>query len=343
MVSVELFGTYQNELVELITLQNRQGMIVKCATLGCTITEIIVEDRAGNFENVVCGFPTAEQYEKHPQFFGAAIGPFAGRLEQAIVEIDGERIETIANEGAHLLHGGNDGFHVQKWSYETGETSSTQFVRFYLTRKYDNFPGNIQMSITYTLNDQNELIIDYEGLTDEKTLLSVTNHSYFNLSGNVKRPILHHELDLEAKKVLYIDEQGVPMSNWIRIEDSPFQFNHTIQHIIEQQHEQIIRASRGVDHPFLLAKKQIVLKEQLSGRKLTITTDQPCAVIYTGQKIGEGFRFSEAMAQNYSGICIEVQNVPNSVVHKHFPSALLTPQEVYKQTTSYHFSIIGES
>lgn len=340
MVKIEPFGTYQKKAVQLITLKNKQGMIVKCATLGCTITEIVVKDRYGNFENVVCGFSNVRQYMLYPQFFGAAIGPFAGRLENAVVEIDDQSYQTIPNEGRHLLHGGTDGFHAQIWSYEVGETDSSQFVRFIFTRKYVNFPGNITMKIMYTLTDANELVIDYEGFSDKKTLLNVTNHSYFNLSGNLKHTILDHELMIAAEGVLYIDEEGVPIPKWIAMNQTPFKFYQPLRQIIEKRHEQIVRASGGIDHPFLLAKQEITLKDKSSGRMLTISTDQPCAVIYTGQKIGAGFDFHANAAKNFSGICIEVQNVPNSVLHKNLPSSIITPDEKYKQTTRYHFTTI---
>ncbi|MER1999948.1 MAG: galactose-1-epimerase, partial [Lysinibacillus sp.] len=202
MVKVEPFGIYNQQEVQLITLQNKAGMVVKCATLGCTITYIGVPDRVGQIENVVCGFNCAEHYEQHPQYFGCAIGPFAGRLEQSIIEVDGKQFQAEPNEGPHLLHGGSDGFHAQIWSYEVGESNNTQFVRFLLKKKYTNFPGNIEMSITYTLTDENEIVFEYEGTSDEATLINVTNHSYFNLSGNLKRTICNHQLTVSTSQML---------------------------------------------------------------------------------------------------------------------------------------------
>lgn len=198
MIERKPFGQINGQQVDEITLTNKHGMSVSSCPFGCIITAIWTPDKNGQLENVVCSFKTVEDYLTYPQFFGAAIGPFAGRLEDAVVEINGERHETEPNEGKHLLHSGKDGFHSHLWAYETGECERGQFVRYTLQSSFRNFPGNVEVAITYTLTEQNELLITYEGKSDTDTLMNCTNHSYFNLSGQLKRTIEQHSLQFKS-------------------------------------------------------------------------------------------------------------------------------------------------
>lgn len=342
MIEVKPFGQVNNRLIDEITLTNEKGMSVSSCSFGCIITEIATPDANGLIDNVVCSFDSAEKYEEYPQYFGAAIGPFAGRLEDAYIEIDGTTYQAEANEGPHLLHGGADGFHNQYWQYEIGKSSRGLFVKYKLNRMSDNFPGNLNMVITYTLTEQNELVISYEGVSDADTLLSCTNHSYFNLSGNLKRTIEGHSLQFASKGMLYIDEQGLPLGTIMPVAGTVFDFNETkyLKDVIGQQERQVQLASDGIDHPFLLEQNEIVLADEESGRKLTIVTDERAVVVYTGSKIGSGYSFKEAAAQNFLGICLEVQNVPNSVKHPHLPSAMLKKGTPYTHETIYKFSTL---
>ena len=184
------------EIIETV-MENKQGMRVATCTYGATITEIAVADRAGVIENVVCGFNSVEGYVAQPQFFGATIGPFAGRLENSEVVLNGQVIQVEANDGAHLLHGGQDGFHQCIWAVETSSTENSTTTTYTLTYS-GNFPGIMDLVVTFTLLDSNELIISYNGRANQDTLLNCTNHSYFNLSGNLKRTVHNHLLKIPA-------------------------------------------------------------------------------------------------------------------------------------------------
>lgn len=340
MIEIRPFGQVNKHPVYEVILTNANGMYVSSCTLGCTITAIATPDANGIVENVVCSFDTAEKYKQYPQFFGAAIGPFAGRLEDAFIEINGVSLQARPNEGHHLLHGGNDGFHNQLWQFETGVSSRGQFVKYFLNFDSIDFPGKLNMSITYTLTKSNELIISYEGISDTDTILNCTNHSYFNLSGNLKRTIEGHALKFGSKEMLYIDNQGLPLGNIENVVGTVFDFNEKkyLKEVINSNFAQVKLASGGIDHPFLLQKNEIELSEEESGRKLTIITDEQALVVYTGSKIGNGYSFKEAPAQNYLGICLEVQNVPNSIKYKHLPSSILKKGIPYKHETIYRFT-----
>ncbi|KGR74231.1 aldose epimerase family protein [Ureibacillus sinduriensis] len=342
MITVQPFGSLNGVPIEEITMTNNKGMSISSCTLGCIITEIMTEDREGNFENVVCSFDSANEYQSNPQYFGAAIGRFAGRLENALVEIDGVVHSIEPNEGGkHLLHGGNKGFHNQIWRYETGSTEQGLFTKYLSTGTQDGFPGTLTMTINYILTNDNELIIEYNGESDKNTLLNCTNHSYFNLSGNLQRTIHDHELQFCSKHMLYLDEEGLPLGELVKVVGTPFDFNtkRTLNSIIGSRHSQVSLANGGIDHPFLLESGVIHLSEEQSGRQLTIKTDDPAVVIYTGSKIGNGFSFKKAQAQNYLGLCLEVQNLPNSMKYRHFPSSILRKGERYYKKTTYKFSV----
>lgn len=340
MIEIKPFGQVNEHSIFEITLTNSNGMYVSSCTFGCVITTMATPDRSGTIENVVCSFDTADKYKQYPQFFGAAIGRFAGRLEDSLIEIEGVVYQAAANEGKHLLHGGVDGFHNQIWDYEIGETLRGLFVKYTLNTTSIDFPGKLIMSITYTLTVNNELIISYEGISDADTILSCTNHSYFNLSGNLKRTIVDHSLKFSSEKMLYINDQGVPVGNLETVAGTLFDFNEKkyLREVIGKKHTQINLASGGMDHPFLLAQNEIELEDEESGRKLTIVTDEKALVLYTGSKIGSGYQFKEAPARNFLGLCLEVQNVPNSIKHKHLPSSILKKGELYQHETIYKFS-----
>lgn len=342
MITIQSFGTVDGVPVEEITMTNNKGMSISSCTLGCIITEIMSEDRDGNFENVVCSFDSAKEYQSNPQYFGAAIGRFAGRLENALVEIDGTVHYIEPNEGGkHLLHGGHKGFHNQIWNYETGNTGQGLFTKYLLAGIADGFPGTLTMTIKYILTNNNELIIEYSGESDRDTILNCTNHSYFNLSGNLQRTIHDHELQFCSKHMLYLDEEGLPLGDLVKVVGTPFDFNtkKSLNTIIGSTHSQVKLANGGIDHPFLLESGIIRLSDKHSGRQLTIETDDTAVVVYTGSKIGNGFSFKEAQAKNCLGLCLEVQNLPNSMKYRHFPSSILRKGDRYNKKTTYKFSV----
>lgn len=329
------------EVIETV-MQNASGMRFASCTYGATITEIAVPNREGLIENVVCSFNQVKDYKQNPQFFGSTIGPFAGRLENSEIVIDGKTLQLKPNEGKHLLHGGSKGFHNALWTVETIERPDSLTTKYTLTYN-EEFPGIIQMEVSFTLLETNEVVVTYKGSSSEDTFLNCTNHSYFNLSGNLKHPIHQHTLQFEAQSYIPIDEQGLPLGEPIAVAGTCFDFSagSILQEIFKQNDPQIQLASGGLDHPFLLNKGKIVLADEESGRRLTILTQEPAVVIYTGNKMGMGYQFKNAPAQNFLGICIEEQNVPNSIKYPHYPSSFLAKGKLYQKKTYYKFEVVG--
>lgn len=184
----EEFGSKDNQTVFLFNLINNYGVEIGCINYGCIITKIITPDKDGNFENIVVGYDTLNEYEKDSYFLGAAIGRVAGRIKAGSFELDGHTYSLAQNENNNHLHGGIKGFNQVIWDAEIIESEQEAAVRFtYLSPNgEEGYPGNLKVSVTYTLNNKNEFSIHYSGISDEKTLLNMTNHSYFNLSGDLK-------------------------------------------------------------------------------------------------------------------------------------------------------------
>lgn len=333
------FGEVNGQKIIETTMINRNGLRVSSCNYGATITKISTADRQGNFENIVCSFPSVDGYIANPQYFGATIGPFAGRLENALIQIDEECIQIPPNEGQHLLHGGADGFHQVIWQVKMAENQASVSTIYELIY-HGNYPGEIIMTVNMILNDEDELLIYYEGSSNENTLLNCTNHTYFNLSGDLKRTVHEQQLKIPAESYIPINEIGLPLGEFRSVNDTPFDFKKakSLSETINMSDEQIHFASGGLDHPLLLTSDEIELYDAKSGRKLTIVTEDPCVVVYTGNKIGDDFDFTEARAQNFLGVCLEVQNLPNSSKYPHFPSAILRKNEVYQKKTIYRFS-----
>ncbi|MGF6947655.1 galactose mutarotase-like enzyme [Neobacillus sp. B4I6] len=189
----------------------------------------------------------------------------------------------------------------------------------------EGYPGNLTIKVTYTLNNKNELSIHYYGQTDQKTLLNVTNHSYFNLSGNLKRDILNHSLTIKSDKFLELNNELLPTGNLLDVENTPFDFNdeRLIKSGAASDYPQNLLAGNGYDHPFLLKTNhdnEITLKDQESGRTLTIETDEVCVVIYTGNSLSSEGEIRGVPSRKHLGICLETQGLPDAIHHSHFPS-----------------------
>ena len=342
MIWSEPFGHLNGHAIEKITMKNKHGMQVSCITYGCIITNILVADRLGTFENVVLSFDHLNEYLQQPQFFGAIIGRFAGRLEESEIQLANESLRLTPNEGKHLLHGGENGFHNQIWGVTVGVEPDSQFIKFSLEDTLSEFPGTLQMTVKYILTNNNDFIIQYTGYCDQDTLLNCANHCYFNLSGNLRETIHYHTLQLWSKKMLPLNREGVPLGEFIATNGTVFDFNteQPLFKVLSSSDEQVVFASNGLDHPFLLEERTITLKDYTSGRQLKVITEEPSIVIYTGNKIGNGYNFSNGPAKDYLGICLETQKPPNSVKYPQLQSSLLRKGEVYNSSSIYRFSVI---
>ncbi|MGG3467570.1 aldose epimerase family protein [Neobacillus pocheonensis] len=340
----KVVGNYDGKSVIEYSLTNDSGMNVSCLNYGCVITKIIVPDRQGNFENVVLGFEEFDDYPDLSPYFGAVVGRVAGRINGARFELDGKEYQLAENESPNHLHGGRKGFNSVVWKVEKIEKEDAVGLQFFYHSPdgEEGYPGNLDTCVTYLLNNKNELVITYEGKTDHKTLVNLTNHSYFNLSGNLKRDITEHILQLESDRFLELGEDLIPTGKMIGTKNTPFDFQNgrRIMAGVNSEHPQNLLAGNGYDHPFVFTKKgenQVVLSDEESGRTLMVTTDQPCVVVYTSNQLEGPFSIYGVRARKYLGVCLETQGLPDAIHHPEFPSVILNPDDVYCSTTTYRF------
>jgi aldose 1-epimerase (EC 5.1.3.3) len=341
------FGEVEGKTVHTYTLINGNGMRLTCLDFGCIVTEISVPDREGRLENVVLSYPRIEDYIQRKSYFGAIIGRVAGRIGGSRFELDGKTYRLPANEGKNHLHGGMKGFHERFWKakpFQTGKGAGVEFTYFSPDGE-EGYPGNLQVKVRYTLDDENRWTVEYEGVSDRTTLLNMTNHSYFNLSGDAKRDILGHRLTIKSDRYLKLAEDLLPTGELADVTGTVFDFRQgrLLNDGAKSRDPQNILAGGGYDHPFVLTEHfnhEIILEEDVSGRSLTVETDRPAVIVYTANGMDGSARLASGVpAKKHIGVCLETQSHPDATNHPHFPSIVLKGGETYRAKTIYRFDI----
>nr|WP_263324410.1 aldose epimerase family protein [Neobacillus sp. Marseille-Q6967] len=341
----EGIGKIDHKTVSSYTLVNNQGVEVTAINYGCIITKIVVPDKNGKFENIVLGHDTLNDYVDDSYFLGAVVGRVGGRIKGGSFKLDGKTYTLLKNNGNNHLHGGIKGFNKLVWDAQIIEDG----VRFSYVSPDDEegYPGSLHVRVTYTLDNDNQLKIQYEAQTDKKTLVTLTNHSYFNLSGNLKRDILQHTLTLKSDQFLELDQEFIPTGEFVDVKNTPFDFTHerVIKSGALSDHPQNVLVGNGYDHPLLLNTnhdEEIILKDPESGRILTIETDEVGVVVYSGNSLQSEGEFRGTASRKYLGICLETQALPDAIHHPHFPSTVLDKNQQYSSVTVYKFGIEKE-
>jgi len=357
-IQVAPYGTTSGgESVDEYTLTNAHGMEVKIITYGGIITSIRVPDRYGNMANVTLGFASLEDYEtNNTSYFGALIGRYGNRIAGAKFTLDGVEYTLAANNGPNSLHGGLIGFDKVVWDAQEAEVENGVALQLsYLSADMEEgFPGNLSVTVVYTLTDDNELVIDYSATTDKPTVANLTNHAYFNLAGEGTGSIDNHILMINADRYTPVDETLIPTSELAPVEGTPFDFRtpRLIGPSQRSPDEQIVYG-RGIDHNFVLNRDSFddtsmmlaaVLYEPAFGRTLEVWTTEPGLQVYCenweGQwanpmKFGPGGNFY----RQDEGIALETQHFPDSPNQPDFPSVTLLPDETYETTTIFKFDV----
>jgi len=332
--------------VSVFTLTNRQGMQVKVLDFGAIISEIHVPDRDGNFADVVLGFDRLEPYLQNSAFLGAVIGRFGNRLAQGRFSLDGKDYQLAVNNAPNHLHGGNQGFHQVMW--QAAPFTRDDAVGVTLTRSSpdgeDGYPGQLDVTLIYELDNDNALSLRYHAVTDQATPVNLTNHSYFNLAG--QGDILGHALSINADRYLPVDAGSIPTGELADVAGTPFDLRQStvIGDSIDLPHEQI-RIGRGYDHNFVLnqqaeqgLKLAASVRDPVSGRVMQVYTQEPGIQFYSGNFL-DGSQHGKQGPIRYRGaLCLETQHFPDAPNQAHFPSTILRPGEEYRTVTVYRFS-----
>lgn len=349
MIEKKLFGKISpSGSVYLYTLTNKNGMKVEIINYGAIVVSLTAPDKNGKLEDVVLGFDNLQDYVKDNSFIGAIIGRCANRINKGKIALDGKEYQLTINDGENQLHGGSKGFNKVLWDAVPIESDSAQALKLtYRSPDGDEgYPGNLDIEVIYTLSNRNELKINYKATTDKPTVVNLTNHSYFNLSGSPVNTILDEELQLDADDMTAVNEVLIPTGELLRVANTPFDFRspHKIGERINEMNEQL-KFGGGYDHNWVLnnyngsVRKVGELFEPNNGRLMEIYTDQPGMQFYSGNFMNGTLKGKKGIIYNYrSALCLEAQHFPNSPNQPNFPSVRLNPGEKYKQQTVYRFT-----
>lgn len=340
----DLFGkTPEGKDVERFILNNSKGMTVKLITLGATLISLEMPDREGEKSEVTLGFDNLTQYLSGKYYFGATIGRFANRIAGGIFRLDNTEYQLACNEnGLNHLHGGNRGFDKVLWEPDILESRNAVGVSFtYISPDgEEGYPGNLDSKVTYSLNEDNELKIEYYAKTDKATIVNMTNHSYWNLSGNLSGTVLSHELTLKCNKYLPVDNNLIPTGQIRDVYGTPMDFSKP--KLIGRD---IANIEGDYDHCFLIngpsnkLNPAAMLHEPKTGRAMEVLTTKPGIQVYSGNKIRDVRGAKGTLFHKYSGLCLETEFFPNSINEDNFPSPILYPGKVYQHIAIYRFFI----
>lgn len=329
-------------------MTNRCRMTVELVTYGARIHAIHVPDMHGNSEDISLGFDSLDGYlGENDAYFGATIGRYANRIGGARVDVNGTAHELSANEGANTLHGGHNGFDSCVWASESFDAGSTVGVEmtYFSPDGEMGFPGNLAVTVRYTLDDANRLRLHYSAVCDRATPVNLTNHVYFNLAGAGMPSVLEHVATLNASRFTPVDKTMIPTGGLESVANTPLDFMRPrrIGDAIDDDHEQLIRAG-GYDHNWVLDTEGDIARlaarviEPESGRGLEMFTTEPGVQFYTGNNLPGGFQAkNDKTYPPRSGFCLEAQRFPDSPNQTDFPNTILSPGEKYSQTTIYRF------
>jgi aldose 1-epimerase len=344
------FGkTPEGEQVDLYTLTNKNGVEATITTYGGAVVSLKVPDVHGTLGDIVLGFDSVDGYVNNKSYFGAIIGRYGNRIGHAQFTLDGKTYTLAKNNGENTLHGGIKGFNKAVWTAKEIPAKDGQALELtYLSKDgEEGFPGNLNVRVVYTLTDSNELKIEYSATTDKKTVLNLTNHSYFNLAGPGSGDVLAHRLLIEADKFTPVDSGLIPTGELPDVAGTPFDFRKptAIGARIDSNDEQI-KLGGGYDHNFVLRRKMgdpislaARVVEPTTGRVLEVWTTEPGVQFYTGNFLDGTARGKGGISYvKRSAFCLETQHFPDSPNQPKFPSTVLKPGERYHTTTIYKFT-----
>jgi len=331
--------------IELFTLKNARGMEARIKTWGAAVVSLRVPDSKGRLGDTVNGFDNAESYFNHGAYFGALIGRYANRIGKARFTLDGREYKLFANDGANSLHGGKRGFDKRVWTPVHFDDHSIE-LRYLSRDGEEGYPGNLTVTVRYTVTPENELRIDYTATTDKDTVLNLTNHSYFNLAGAGNGTIFDEELEIHASKFSPVDAGLIPLGKPAAVAGTPMDFRKPMKigARINSDYEQL-KLGKGYDHNYVLDRSGDGLAfaarvyDPRSGRVMEVLTTQPGVQFYSGNVLDGALKGKEGKVYIHRGaLCLETQHFPDSPNQPGYPATELKPGDTFRSTTVYRFS-----
>ncbi|UII79861.1 aldose epimerase family protein [Flagellimonas sp. CMM7] len=346
----DIYGYMPNgEKVYRFILKNKNNIEVEVINYGAIITKIKVPDNNGVIENIVLGYDSLKEYvEDNSPYFGVVAGRCCNRIANGTFYIDQVKYELPKNEFPNSLHGGVKGFDKQIWqviSTIIKDDSVSITLSYYSKDGEEGYPGNLNTLVTYELNDNNALEVYYEANTDKKTIINLTQHAYFNLSGSLKKTTLNHELKIYSNNYLPVNDVLIPLGTIEKVENTPFDFKSfkKIGKDINLDNPQL-KIGQGYDHCWVInedktseaQKGECALVSEVyheeSGRLMEVLTDQPGIQFYSGNYLNGDYG-------KHAGLCLETQHFPDSPNQSNFPKIILTPEDAYQTKTIFKFSV----
>jgi aldose 1-epimerase len=339
------FGRHPDgTVVRLFTLKNSHGMIARITTFGAILTDLVVPDRQGQPAHVALGYDSFEAYQKGHPMFGAVVGRVANRIGGAKFTLDGKEFKLAANSGPNHIHGGVKGFDKAVWeviSHVANDKEAALKLRYFSKDGEEGYPGNLTVTVTYTLTQDNALRIDYHATTDKPTLINLTNHCYFNLAGS--GDVLDHELTLWADQYTVADESLIPTGEIAPVAGTPLDFTKPMR--IGARIDQLKPKPGGYDHNYVLNHQGKTLGlaarvcEPKSGRVMEVSTSEPGVQLFTANFFNGQYKGHDGVVHpKHGGFCLETQHYPDSIHHPSFPSVVLRPGQQFQSATVFRFS-----
>ena len=349
-ITKSVYGKIEGIDIHEFILKNDNDVHIHIIEYGGIITKIITPDLKGIRKDIVCGFNTLDEYLAGHPYFGAITGRYANRIENASFYLDGKEYQLAKNAGDNSLHGGIKGFDKQIWQGTILENQTGVSMSYISPDMEEGFPGNLTVTVVYSLTNDNELVIDYKASTDQATVINLTNHSYFNLKGEGNGDVLNHEMLLFANKITPVNEKVIPTGEFMDVKNTPFDFrqHHLIGERIDNTTNQQIKIGAGYDHNFVIKdqsselKRTAVVSENISGRVLEVYTTEPGVQFYSANHFdGSIIGKSGNPYIKWGAFCLETQHFPDSPNKSNFPSTRLNPEEEFKSQTVYRFTTLS--
>ena len=345
-ISKAPFGSVAGVEVDLYTLENDNGMAVKITNYGGIVTSLVVPDKNGQTADIVCGFDTldgyfSDDYKNNSPYFGCIVGRYAARVKDGRFTVDGTEYQVATNDGPNHLHGGIKGFDKRIWNGEAIEDDASVGVKLSLTSADgdESYPGNLSVTVTYRLNNENELSIEYQAQTDKATPLSLTNHTYYNLNG-FQDKILDHRAMIASDKFLVPDETNVPVGDEQAVAGTVWDYNKA-----KPIGDAFAEEPKGFEHYYVFSKplksleKVAEFSDETSGRMLEVSSSEPGMLFYTAFYTSDDLkRESGPQFGQFKAFCCETSKYPNGPNIERAPDSILLPDETYQSKTVLKFS-----
>lgn len=335
--------------IKRYTLKNSNGVTVKVTNYGAIVTSIIVPDRDGNLADVALGYDRVEEYMNavDKPYFGSIVGRYGNRIANGEFTLDGETYSLAKNNGPNHLHGGVIGFDKVVWGADYTDGANTITLSYVAKDMEEGYPGNLNVQVTYTLNDDNALVVDYLATTDKATPINLTQHTYFNLKGEGEGTILDHSLKLHAQRYTPVDDTLIPTGELASVRGTPFDFtvSKPIRRDIGLPDKQL-EFGGGYDHNWVLERDDdegelslaAEVYEPTTGRTMTVMTTEPGIQFYCGNFLDGRLKGKSGKPYEHrGGFCLETQHFPDSPNQPSFPSTILEPGDEYRSKTVFVF------